>query len=472
MHGQLLVAGPGGGSGSTTTTSSTTSTTSTTLALPPPPPGGTDWPLYGADTANSRTAPGGPGTSAAATLKQAWRFDASDGDFTGTPVVSGGVVFVGSNGSKGTKSNDGKVRALNALNGTLLWTQTVDGPVNASLAVSNGVVYVPVAKVGGPALAAFKTDGTPLWETTLDTQTDADVYGSPTVAGGLVVQGTSALFGELNDPKVAVRGSVVALDAATGVQKWKTYTVDTQYNGGAVWSTPAVDAGVVYAGTGNAYQAPAAPTTDSIIKLDLATGAILGHFQATSGDVWNGTSNAAGVDYDFGASPNLATLPDGTAVVGEGQKSGTYWAVKRADLSPVWHTTVGPGSAVGGILGSTAYDGARVYGPITAPGYIWSLNAKDGAPAWVTPGAADPIHWSAVAESNGVVWSANSGGFLDGWDAATGVPVAHLPLNSLDPSPSGASYGAAFGGVSVADGMVFADTGSQGTKGSVVAFKP
>ena len=432
--------------------------------------------MYGADLANSRTATGGPGALRAPLVRQAWRFDATDGDFTGTPVVSGGVVYVGSNGSNGTKSTDGKVRALQASNGALLWTRTLDGPVNASLAVANGIVYVPVAKVGGPAVAALQaSSGAPLWETTLDTQPDADTYGSPTVAGGMVIEGVSALFGELNDPKVAVRGSVVALDAMTGAQVWKTFTVPpAPYNGGEVWSTAAVDvaAGLVYVGTGNAYEAPAAPTTDSILQLQLSTGAIVNHFQATAKDVWNGTSHAAGLDYDFGASPNLATLPNGTPVVGEGQKSGAYWMLKRADLTTVWHTTVGPGSFVGGILGSTAYDGTRVYGPITAPGYIWSLSANNGLPAWLTPGVADPIHWSAVAVSNGVVWSANSSGFLDGWLAKTGTPLAHAPLNALVPKPSsGVTYTLPFGGVSVADGMVFADTGTQGTKGSVVAFK-
>src|SRR5207248_8236053 len=115
----------------------------------------------------------------------------------------------------------------------------------------------------------------------------------------------------------------------------------------------------VYVGTGNAYQAPAADTTDSVLALDAGTGAVLAHRQATAGDVWNETSNvAAGPDADFGSSPNLITGLDGRKLLGVGQKSGTYWAFDRATLAPVWNAlTAPPGTFLGGIVGSTAYDG-------------------------------------------------------------------------------------------------------------------
>src|SRR5438105_1959582 len=60
---------------------------------------GADWPLYGANPANTRTSTAGPAKAAVSSLRSLWRFDAHDGDFTGTPVVAGGRVFVGSNGA-------------------------------------------------------------------------------------------------------------------------------------------------------------------------------------------------------------------------------------------------------------------------------------------------------------------------------------------------------------------------------------
>ncbi len=100
------------------------------------------------------------------------------------------------------------------------------------------------------------------------------------------------------------RGSVVALDANTGVILWKMYDVPdnhgatNQYSGGAIWQPPAIDPqrGVLYIGTGNNYTVPASvlecqaqaesandtrtvctPTDDYIdtaLSLDLRTGLV------------------------------------------------------------------------------------------------------------------------------------------------------------------------------------------------------
>src|SRR5207237_6128511 len=94
--------------------------------------------------------------------------------------------------------------------------------------------------------------------------------------------------------------------------------------------------------------------------------------------------NPAGPDYDFGASPNLFTAPNGQLLVGAGQKSGTYWAFDRATLKPVWNTNVGPPGPLGGILGSTAFDGTRIYGADTLSGDGFALG-RDGALAWQSP---------------------------------------------------------------------------------------
>jgi len=435
---------------------------------------GADWPLYGANLANTRTSPGGPPKAVVAGLRQAWRFDAKDGDFTGTPVLAGGRVFVGSNGANGTSSTQSPIRALDEATGKVLWQTQVAGPVNASLAVVGGRVFVPVAKVGQPFVAALDAaTGALLWQTNVDNQTDADLYGSPVVANGVVYQGWSALFGELHDSNVNVRGGVAAFDATTGALRWHTFSVPPGFNGGGIWSTPAVDlgSGALYVGTGNAYHAPAAPTTDSILKIRLLDGAIVGHFQATANDVFNGTTSPAGPDFDFGASPNLVVGSGGTPAVGEGQKSGDYWAVRRSDMQPLWHQQLGPGSAVGGILGSTAYDGTRIYGPITAPSYVWALAAMSGSLAWVSP-VGDPVHWSPLSVSNGVAYSADSAGFVDAWDAATGVPMARVPLGVSAGPAASSPADPAFGGVALAGGTVFADTGTQSTTGAVVALRP
>jgi polyvinyl alcohol dehydrogenase (cytochrome) len=454
----------------------------------PKPLGEGEWPFYGKDLANSRDGGStGPSYNEVPTLAPVWSIGSPDGDFTGTPVVAGGKLVAASGG--------GSVFALDAASGKQLWVKDLNEPINGTPALAGGVAYVPLATPGAPSIAALDLgDGHLLWRTRVEDQKNSDVFGSPVVwrppvakhkkpracrrkswrkrhrkrcatarATTLVFMGTSAEYGEVNDPKVNVRGSVVALDAATGALRWKTYTVPPGHDGGSVWNTPAIDtaAGRVYVGTGNAYHAPAADTTDAVLALDARTGALLDHQQGTAGDVWNGTEGRAnGPDYDFGASLNLFQGGGGRKLVGAGQKSGTYWALDRGTLDPVWNAATGPGAPeVGGIVGSTAFDGQRVYGPDTPGGEVWALS-KAGSYAWVSSDGG-PLHFSPVSVANGVVYSTDMSGHLTARDASTGVVLAKLPLGA----PT-------FGGVAIAGGYVFAVTGTQNTSGYVVAYRP
>src|SRR5882757_10361177 len=84
-----------------------------------PPVAHADWPVYGHDLSNSRDAgSAGPSPSEVGlSARPAWTFNASTGDFTGTPVVAAGVLVAGNNG--------GFVYALDAFSGKLLWSKDV-----------------------------------------------------------------------------------------------------------------------------------------------------------------------------------------------------------------------------------------------------------------------------------------------------------------------------------------------------------
>src|SRR5436305_5641376 len=301
-----------------------------------------DWPVYGHDLSNTRNAGNeGPPASQVAGLSQAWKFDSPTGDFTGTPVIAGGVLVAGDNG--------GYVYALNAHTGKELWSANLGAPINGSAAIDlaaprGPLAFVPVAKEGGPQLVALSiTDGTRRWAQQLSDQENSSVFGSPTFWHGAVYMGTS---GPNNDDSHA-RGTLVALNEANGAVRWRTFMVPPGADGAAVWSTPAIDtdSGRLYVGTGNNYHDPTTDMEDSMVSVDTATGRVLGHYQATSQDAF-AADNPAGPDYDFGSSPNLITSPQGQTLVGEGQKSGDYWAVDRLSMKPVWHTNVGPGGVL------------------------------------------------------------------------------------------------------------------------------
>jgi polyvinyl alcohol dehydrogenase (cytochrome) len=416
-----------------------------------------DWPIYGHDLANTRNAgSSGPTQAQARTLQRLWSFESTGGDFTGTPVVSGTTVVAGSNG--------GVIDALDASTGALLWSRRVGAQVNGSAAIASGVVYVPVnidesSGTGNPSVVALQlTTGAPLWQTTIDKQPGADVYGSPVVANGTVYIGTSASYAEDNLPGAHDRGSVVALSASTGAVEWKTYTVPAGDDGGAVWSTPAIDTstGLLYVGTGNAYHSPAAATTDAILALNASTGAIVGSFQATAGDVNQGFS---GLDADIGASPNLLNSPAGQPLVGEGDKSGDYWSLDRRTLKLAWKANIGPGGDLGGILGSTAWDGDALYGPETQQTETWSLSGG-GAIRWLSLEGGDD-HIGPVAVANGVVYSTDNNGDLTARSSSNGSLLARLTLG-----------GPSWGGVSISGDTVFAAVGTQGPTGYIEAFTP
>jgi polyvinyl alcohol dehydrogenase (cytochrome) len=411
---------------------------------------GGDWPFYGKDLANSRDGgSAGPSVTQAPFLKPVWSFKSTQGDFTGTPVESGGTV-VGLSGF-------GSVYALDASTGKLLWQRDLGQQANATPAIADGTVFVPLAIPSGPEVVALSlADGSTRWTTVTDSQNGADAYGSPVVWNGKVYIGIS---GENGDPALPLRGAVVALDETTGAVDWKTYTVPPGFNGAPVWSTPAIDTatGHLFVGTGNAYIPPAASTTDAIMELDANAGTVLNSWQATAGDVFSPNS-VTGPDADFGASPNLLSTSTGRALVGEGQKSGTYWALDRSTLAPVWSQTVGPGSAVGGVIGSTAYDGSRVYGPVTPAGEAWALT-RDGGVSWASADGG-PLHFSPTSVANGVVYTADDSGVLTLREAATGAVLDKVPL-----------AGMTYGGVSIAGGYVFVAVGTQSPSGYLVAYR-
>lgn len=421
------------------------------------------WPIYGRDLSNSRDGgDSGPSFNEAHRLGPAWSHRSTDGDYTGTPAVARGLVVIGSGG--------GTVSALDAVTGKLRWERDLIpdkredlARISASAAIRGKRVYVPVNAVGKPAVVAFnRRTGKRLWRTVVDRQQRSDMYGSPQVWRKRVFIGTSGYFGEqLTGVEVSARGSVVALGARTGKRRWKTFTVPRGHDGGAVWSTPAIDPATrrLYVGTGNAYHAPAADTTDSVLAIRARSGRIVRHFQATAGDVWNGVEDSAeSPDADFGASPNLFIAPDGRKLVGAGQKSGVYWALDRSTLKPVWTALTGPGSFQGGIVGSTGFDRERIYGPNSASGQVWAIG-HDGGSRW-TSSDGTPLHFGPVAVSNGVVYANDMSGSLTAREATTGLIVGRLPLGA----PSWA-------GIAIAGGSVFTATGTSGESGYVVSFR-
>jgi polyvinyl alcohol dehydrogenase (cytochrome) len=359
----------------------------------------------------------------------------------------------------------------------------------------------------GPYAIAFDQDtGRVAWFTPpLDDQKGADLYGSPVFIDGVMMLGISGGAAELGDEtdRYAFQGSMTFTDIATGKLIKKTWTIhppkqpDDDFAGAGIWSTPAIDTDrkVAYAGTGNPFKPQAEhANSNAVVKYDMDRrsphfGEIVGSYKGLVDEYIPGLSQlpcydipgnpppyypqgiggCGDIDLDFGSSPNLWTAPDGRRMVGEGQKSGVYHAFEADSMKPAWTQIVGPPGALGGIVGSTAQDGGAVYGPVTAPGHLWSIS-DDGAYRWIAPTGDGAHYGNPVAVANGVVYSLDATGFLDAYDARNGALLTKRPV-AMGGSKSPQSL--SWGGVAIARNTVYVNTGLGSlSEGYIVAYRP
>jgi outer membrane protein assembly factor BamB len=169
------------------------------------------WPMFHKDlmhTGNSKS-------KAPDTNQILWKFNT--GGQVGSPVVVGGLVYVG--------SEDCNIYALDTSNGAQIWNYTTDYFVDTDPAVSNGIVYV--GSVDNKVYALNATTGTVTWNYTTDARI---VMSSPAVANEIVYVGS-------------LDNKVYALNASTGAYMWSYKTGDM------VVSSPAVADGIVYVGS-------------------------------------------------------------------------------------------------------------------------------------------------------------------------------------------------------------------------------
>ena len=251
--------------------------------------------------------------------------------------------------------------------------------------------------------------------------------------------------GELSEEKedYTFRGSTVALDWDTGEELWRVYMTEDDETSGAgvsVWSTAAVDTERkrMFIGTGNTYEAPASPRSDSVVAIDYMTGDVAWVKQFTEGDVYTILQPPPqGPDADIGAAPNLFQI-DGRDVVGVGDKGGVYAALDRDTGEEVWVRKVGPGSHLGGIMAAAAYNNGRIF--LTTN--LWpegfdtmnlfvpnfndpqntseavALDANTGEDIWRVPIASPTIGGTSYV--NGIVFTGHTVGLMQAFDASNG----------------------------------------------------
>jgi polyvinyl alcohol dehydrogenase (cytochrome) len=449
-----------------------------TAAAPFNASAGPRWDGWGQGTENTRFQ-----TAAAAGLTAAdiprlqlkWAFGfPGDMQSWAQPTLAGGRIFVGSWG--------GKIYSLSAATGCVHWFFDTGSSVRS--AVSVGQVAMAgrtrdVAFFGDTGANVYALDaatGQLLWKTDADDFPVGRISGSPTFYNGRIYVGIAS--GEEGVGAVPTyeccrfRGSVVALDASTGRQLWKTYTIEeprqttknaigTQLwgpSGSPVWATPAIDPRLnrLYVTTGNNYSDPTSSMSDAFLALDMESGKILWSRQMTEKDAYTAAcrlpdkTNCAvsnGPDFDFGASPILVTLASGRRMLVAGQKSGIVHALdpdKEGEI--LWQTRVGEGGTMGGVQWGSAADAENIYVGVSDIGRIMltysnstgadpkrgggmhALRLEDGERVWYTPppGCGDrtrcsPAQSAAISALPGVAFSGSVDGHMRAYSAADGT---------------------------------------------------
>jgi polyvinyl alcohol dehydrogenase (cytochrome) len=418
-------------------------------------------------------------------------------------TVAGGRLFVG--------SQNGTIYSLDAASGCIAWTFTAQGGVRAAISIGRRTrrpdTYTAyAADQKGYVYALDAASGDVLWTRKVDEHPLVRLTGSPTLHAGRLYVPTSS-YEEGGKPRgyacCTFRGSVVALDATTGDIVWQTHTIAAEPHllrvyadgtelrgpaGGAIWSAPTIDAkrGALYVGVGNTYSGSAQPTTDAILALDLQTGVIRWSrqmppstpdvFGCVPGDVNCG--DRAGPDFDFGASPVLATLSGGRQLIVAGQKSGVAYALDPDKQGrQVWRYRAGGGSGLGGIQWGVAADATRAYIPVAdiyspAPGGLHAVDLASGARAWfappATPACGKPsrscsgAQFSAVTAIPGVVFSPSNDGVIRAYSTKDGAVVWSFDTNRDFTTRNGvrAKGGSMYGPApTIAAGMVYVSSG-------------
>ena len=432
-------------------------------------------------------------------LQLKWAFGYPDSaSAQSQPTLVGGRLFV--------SSERGVIYALDAKTGCTYWTYAARSGVRSAMTVTrlaggrhalffgdfNANVYALDAETGGE-----------IWRRDVEAHLGARITGAPVLHEDRLYVPVSSLEELLAaDPEYACctfRGSIAALDAATGDVAWKSFTIPETPSprgrnpegaflmgpaGAAVWSAPTIDAGrrLVYAATGNAYTAPAAATSDAIVAFDLDTGAIRWTNQLTPDDAFiincgGGNPNCPdddGPDFDFGSSPVLVTMTDGRDLLVIGQKSGVgYGLDPDREGAIVWQYRVGAGSALGGIEWGFAVDAEKAYFANSdyltrEPGGLAAVRLRTGELVWYAEShdpvcdRCSPALLAAVTAIPGVVFSGAYDGLFRAYDSEDGSVLWEHDTNGAYDTVNGvAAKGGSINGPGavVVDGMVYVNSG-------------
>jgi PQQ-dependent dehydrogenase (methanol/ethanol family) len=385
-----------------------------------------DWPYYGHDLSNQRYADLDQiNPSNVSELTAAWTFHTgylSDPNMSMemTPLVVDGQMYI--------TTGDDDVFALNPATGKQVWHyHPSDMPAistlpvccnndNRGVAYGNGMVFN--ARLDGKLVALNAKTGAVVWSTVVDTAANgAGMTLAPQYISASTGTVPEVLVG-VTGGEFGVRGHLDAYSPSSGKLLWRFYTTDPdtwagtswQHGGASIWGTPTFDPtlNMVYFATGNAFPWPWAGNraganlfATSIVAVDATAGTLQWFFQWAHHDQW---------DFD-GPQPTVLLTYDGVPALEHTSKTGYMWILDRASgepLIPYQEVAVPPASATASFQNSWPTQPESSIQSLT-PHLATGLPAGTvAAPMWATttttpqvfqPWASGGMEWPPAAYS-------------------------------------------------------------------------
>jgi polyvinyl alcohol dehydrogenase (cytochrome) len=475
--------------------------------------GSAQWNGWGRGVENTRYQPE-PAIRAMDVAKLAlkWAFGYPSSSMMGQPTIVDGRVFIA--------SATGRVYALDARTGCTYWSFDAQSGVATAISIAElGATRVLAPKKSAPSKkskhrrsnidahlevqkppsAAFFGDdkatiyaidaekGTLLWKAQVDGHPLARIQGTPTLYLDRLYVAVGSSEGKAAlDPGYSCctfRGSLAAIDIATGRIVWKTYLIAGEPQptpaasgaqqfgpaGAGIDASPTIDVarGVVYVTTGSSYHPAAQPSADAVVAVDLLDGKIRWTKQLLDAD---------GDRSSFTSSPIVRSLATGQQIILAGQRSGIIYGLDPNRAGEIlWQTKAS--LAGGAVEWGAAADHRSLYvalsGSDDADGSLAAIDIRSGRKRWESAAPTPACSWGpasacphgqtqAVTVIPGAVFSGSMDGHLraystiDGkvlWDYDTAkdfTTVNRVPASggSLD-----------HGGPTIVNGVLYVNSG-------------
>jgi outer membrane protein assembly factor BamB len=331
--------------------------------------GTTAWPMFRHDPMHS-----GVGQSGPSNLTLRWNFY-TGGSVVSSPSISDGIAYFG--------SQDKKIYAVDARDGSLRWEFTTQNRILSSPAVVGGKVYTGTDD--GYVYALNALNGSVVWKTATGGVVPGNFNAAVQLRSSPMVVGDYVYVGALDN-------YTYCLNANDGSIVWKFETK------GYITSTPAVNDGYVYVSSQE-------PVVGALYKLNADNGNFVWkHVLPYQTKLGGGT--------DMHASPTLAN-----GVVYAASDASAYYAINATSGGTLW--TYRDPEAGEFIVCSPIYVDDTLF--VVDKFSIVALNAKNGSVIWtsftgdelyVSPTYADNKLYVVTDERNIWVLNATNGSKL------------------------------------------------------------